>query len=172
MITTADALDLMAIVAACHPRTAPRMDDEEAAVTTATVWAELFNAHNLTVDDLAEGVKNRAASCAEAPEPADIINAAKVVRRERTQSESRAEREARQAELDAIKPAPEETQAIAAAFVVGPAKMTPRLKAADDALHMCVDKASARAAIQEFFEAKAEAQGRKPKKNTRRGSAA
>ena len=36
MITTADALDLMAIVAACHPRTAPRMDDEEAAVTTAT----------------------------------------------------------------------------------------------------------------------------------------
>ena len=172
MITTADALDIMAIVAACHPRTAPRMDDEEAAVTTASVWAELFNAHNLTVDDLADGVKNRAASCAEAPEPADIINAAKVVRRERTESEGREKREARQAELDAIKPEPEETQAIAAAFVAGPAKMTPRLKAADDALHMCVDKASAQAAIAEFFAAKAEAQGRKSRNRSVRGSAA
>lgn len=167
MITTADALDVMAIVAACHPRTAPRMDDEEAAVTTATVWAELFNAHKLSCDDLAEGVKLRAASQSDAPEPADIINAAKTVRRNRTESESREAREARQASLDAVKPEPDAVRAISVGFVPGPAPQTDRLEAARDALQDIPGGSMhsrtpahaelCQAAIREYFAAKLEA---------------
>ena len=83
MITTADALDIMTIVAACHRRTAPRMDDEEATLATATIWAELFNEYRLTAADLAAGVKKRALTHADAPEPAEIIHYAREIRRDR-----------------------------------------------------------------------------------------
>ena len=101
MITTADALDVMTVITACHRRTAPRMDDREVAIATATIWPELFNVYQLSVDDLVAGVKQRALTMAEAPEPAEIITAAKEIRRLRTQSESRAEREAREDRHDA-----------------------------------------------------------------------
>lgn len=84
MITTADALDVMTVVAACHRRTAPRMDDEEATLATAAIWAELFNEYRLTLADLVKGVKKRALSHADAPEPAEIIHHAREVRRERS----------------------------------------------------------------------------------------
>ncbi|MCG7596327.1 hypothetical protein [Mycobacterium sp. PSTR-4-N] len=83
MITTADALDVMTVVAACHRRTAPRMDDEEATLATATIWAELFNEYRLTLPDLVKGVKKRALTHADAPEPAEIIHFAREVRRDR-----------------------------------------------------------------------------------------
>lgn len=84
MITTADALEVMTIVTACHHRTAPRMDDEEAALATAAVWARLFNHHRLELPDLIAAVEKRAASgIVEAPEPAEIITAARAIRRER-----------------------------------------------------------------------------------------
>lgn len=83
MITTADALDVMTVVAACHRRTAPRMDDEQAALATAAIWAELFNAHKLTLDDLVAAVKKRATDHADAPEPAEIITYARDIRRDR-----------------------------------------------------------------------------------------
>lgn len=83
MITTADALDVMTVVAACHRRTAPRMDDEQAALATATIWAELFNVHELTPDDLIAAVKKRATAHADSPEPAEIIAFARDIRRER-----------------------------------------------------------------------------------------
>lgn len=83
MITTADALDVMTVVAACHRRTAPRMDDEDAALATATIWAELFNMYNLELDDLTTAVKRRATTAPDAPEPAEIIAVAREIRRDR-----------------------------------------------------------------------------------------
>ncbi|CAA0129307.1 Uncharacterised protein [Mycolicibacterium vanbaalenii] len=84
MITTADALDVMTEVAACHHRTAPRMDDEEAALVTATIWARLFNHHHLEQPDLLAAVEKRAAEGhVDAPEPAEIITYARAIRRER-----------------------------------------------------------------------------------------
>ncbi|QDK01179.1 hypothetical protein I5J50_gp76 [Mycobacterium phage Purky] len=159
MISTADALDVMAIVAACHPRTAPRMDDEEAAIATATVWAEIFNSNGLDLDDLAEGVKHRAATEPNAPEPADIVAAARAVRRNRNEREGRAEREARQAELDAIKPAPEPAVALPG-FIGGQVtNRTPRFEAAEQALQECYGRDQCRAALAEYFAAKREALG-------------
>lgn len=83
MTTTADALDVMTVVAACHHRTAPRMDDREATIATARIWAELFSAHHLERNDLVAAVKKRATTHADAPEPAEIIEAAREIRRER-----------------------------------------------------------------------------------------
>ncbi len=101
MVTTADVLDLMMLISACHHRTAPRMDDREVAIGTANVWAELFNRHALAVADLEAAVKRRAESEADAPEPAEIIRFARDVRALRTQSESAAERRAREDRRDA-----------------------------------------------------------------------
>lgn len=83
MITTADALEIMAIVAACHHRTAPRMDDRDAVRATAAIWAELFGRQNLEQRDLVEAVKQRATTHADAPEPAEIIRYARSIRQDR-----------------------------------------------------------------------------------------
>ncbi len=82
-ITRADALEVMTLVAACHRRTAPRMDDEQVTLATAQVWAELFAAQNLRKGDLLDAVKVRAQTEPDAPEPAEIIRAALKIRRER-----------------------------------------------------------------------------------------
>lgn len=83
MTTTADAIEVMTIVAACHHRTAPRMDDREAIIATATVWAELFTAHDLHLPDLVAAVKKRATAHTDAPEPAEIIAFARGIRQAR-----------------------------------------------------------------------------------------
>lgn len=80
MISTADALEIMGIVAACHPRTAPRVDDREAAMITASIWAELFAEYQFTKAELVAAVKTRAKACADAPEVADIIRVARATR--------------------------------------------------------------------------------------------
>ncbi|ART68185.1 hypothetical protein BTO20_05930 [Mycobacterium dioxanotrophicus] len=101
MTTVADALEVMTLIVACHHRTAPRMDDREATIATATIWAELFSQYGLELPDLLAGVKRRALGNAEAPEPAEIITAAREYRAQRCQAESRAEREAREDRQDA-----------------------------------------------------------------------
>lgn len=136
-------------------------------------WSEQVERHKLAEPDLMDGLQAfYDGPSAHAIGIGDLIAHAKTARTVRIGKEDRAEREARQAELDAIKPAPEETRAVAAAFVAGPAPATERLKAADDALHMCVDAASARTAIAEYFAAKAEAQGRKRRKRPAKDGAA
>lgn len=104
MTTTAEALEVMAVVAACHHRTAPRLDDRQAALVTATIWAELFTTYNLDLPDLIAAVKKRASTHPEAPEPAEIIHHAREIRRDRsereTDTERRAREDARDAELD------------------------------------------------------------------------
>lgn len=87
MTTTADAIEVMTIVAACHHRTAPRMDDREAIIATASVWAELFSAHRLELSDLLAAVKMRAQFERDAPEPAEIIKFARKVRTDRAGEE-------------------------------------------------------------------------------------
>lgn len=88
-ITRADALEVMSCVAACHPRTAPRWhDDPEAAQFTADVWARMFNRHGLSKDDLLTAVENRGADSPHtAPEPGEIIQVAREVRRARSDAE-------------------------------------------------------------------------------------
>lgn len=101
MSTPADALEVMTIVAACHHRTAPRMDDREATLATAGIWAELFTAYELDLSDLLAAVKKRALTHPDAPEPAEIISFAREIRRERAERESTAERQDREDRRDA-----------------------------------------------------------------------
>lgn len=82
-LTASDAMQVMVVVQACHQRTAPRMDDRDVVLATASVWAELFNAYRLTLPDLVAGVKKRALFHADAPEPAEIIHFAREIRRDR-----------------------------------------------------------------------------------------
>lgn len=82
-LTASDAMQVMLIVQACHQRTAPRMDDRDVVKATAAIWAELFNEYRLTLPDLIAGVKRRALTHAEAPEPAEIIHFAREIRRDR-----------------------------------------------------------------------------------------
>lgn len=91
MTTTADALEVLTIVTALHRRTAPRVDDEQAYLATATLWAEVFSAHHLTLPDLLAGVKLRAQSFADAPEPADVIQFARKVRGDRPKTPAETE---------------------------------------------------------------------------------
>lgn len=102
MTSVSEVIEIMGVVAACHHRTAPRMDDREAVLVTAQVWAELFNHHHLELADLKAGVMKRAANGAvDAPEPAEIITAAREIRRERAERETTQERHAREAVIDA-----------------------------------------------------------------------
>lgn len=87
MTSRQEALKVMAVVAACHHRTAPRMDDADVTRMTADVWADLFTAYNLTLADLLTGVKKRALKHPEAPEPAEIIKFAREIRQERMAKE-------------------------------------------------------------------------------------
>ena len=73
MTTISEAIEVMGVVAACHHRTAPRMDDREVVLVTAEIWAELFEVYKLSKDDLIAAVKKRARGAADAPEPAEII---------------------------------------------------------------------------------------------------
>jgi hypothetical protein len=100
MSSRADALEVMALVAACHHRTAPRMDDEQVTLATASVWADLFSTYRLELRDLMAAVKKRALSHAEAPEPAEIITFAREIRRDRGERESAEERRKREDDHD------------------------------------------------------------------------
>lgn len=130
-----------------------------------SAWADQIQRHKLTEPDLMDGLQ----AYYDGPSPhaigiGDLIHHAKSARTVRIGKEDAAEREARQAELDAVKPAPEETASIVAAFVAGPVERTTRLEAAEDALYACGDKESAQAAIREFFAAKAESRRLHPPK--------
>lgn len=83
MITTSDAMKVMLTVQACHPRTAPRMDDREVALATATIQAELYNEYGLELPDLIAAVKKRALTNPDAPEPAETITIARAIRQDR-----------------------------------------------------------------------------------------
>lgn len=83
MTSTADAIEVLAMISFLHRRTAPRMDDRQASFAMATLWAELFSAHGLTLPDLLAGVKLRAQHYPDAPEPAEIIEFARKVRRDK-----------------------------------------------------------------------------------------
>lgn len=101
MTTTADAMQVMLTVQACHHRTAPRMDDEQVAMATASTWAELFSVYRLELADLLAAVKKRALGHADAPEPAEIIHFAREIRRDRTEREDRDQRNSRADRMDA-----------------------------------------------------------------------
>ena len=101
MTTTSEAIEVMGVVAACHHRTAPRMDDREAVVATATIWAQLFSTYGLSKDDLVAAVLRRALSNPDAPEPAEIISVAREIRRDRAEREPEEDRRRREAAIDA-----------------------------------------------------------------------
>lgn len=86
MTTSAEASEVLTLISLLHRRTAPVPNDREAAKAIATLWAEVFSAHNLTVADLLAGVKLRAQHFPDAPEPADVIEFARKVRNDRPKS--------------------------------------------------------------------------------------
>lgn len=100
-VTTADALAVMAEIAACHPRTAPRVDDTQATLAIAATWARLFAAAGLGRGELVDAVHRRALSQAGAPEPAELIAVARATRQDRAMREPDAARRAREAAIDA-----------------------------------------------------------------------
>lgn len=129
-ITRSDALDVLAVVAACHPRTAPRLDDRDVARATADIWAELFNTHHLAMPDLVAAVKKRASTEADAPAPAEIITVARAIRQERAAAagptpayealcESKAEDAAELAALRAARDGAPKTERPDLAHIVG-----------------------------------------------------
>lgn len=160
MITVADTLEIMAVIAACHHRTAPRLDDREAALVTARIWTRLFDGQNFTSAELIDAVEKRAKVLPDAPEPADVLRVARSTRNENYDRESDEQRQARQNELER-KIAPE-VRSITKHVSYGPARETPRLTAARAALETCQGKAECQPAIREFVAALAEA--RKPAK--------
>lgn len=81
-ISPADASEIIAVITACHHRTAPRMDDAEAARVTATVWSDLLSGYDLTCAEYIAAVKSRAKACPDAPEPADLIRVARANRQD------------------------------------------------------------------------------------------
>lgn len=81
-ISTSEAMQVMFTVQKCHPRTAPRMDDEQVVREIAKTWAKLFNTYRLELRHLTDAVEKRATTHAEAPEPAEIISFARDIRRE------------------------------------------------------------------------------------------
>jgi hypothetical protein len=85
LITDSDAAEVIEMVTFCHRRTAPRLDDPEAAKAMARVWARMFNAYKLSLEDLLAAVEKRALTNADAPEPAEIIEVARAIRRDRSQ---------------------------------------------------------------------------------------
>jgi hypothetical protein len=155
MITTADTLQVMMIVAACHHRTAPRMDDRDAALAIARIWTDLFDCQGFTVTELIAAVKKRAKVLPDAPEPADILRVARATRADEYERETDEEREARQNELER-KIAPD-VKAITRKVSYGPARSTPRLTAARDAIDDCEGKRESQSAISEYLKALSEA---------------
>ncbi|GAB4716048.1 zinc finger domain-containing protein [Mycobacterium avium] len=69
----------------------------------ARAWAKTFACYNLSLDDLLAGVDQQYATAPPGyrPLPGDIAQAARAIRRERTEAESDAERQAREDRRDA-----------------------------------------------------------------------
>jgi hypothetical protein len=137
-ITTADALEILALVAACHHRTAPRLDDREAALALATVWADLFNELRLDKPDVVAAVKKRALTHAEAPEPADIITLARKIRCDRLDREDEQTRQAREDAYDAALAARNQARLAVITGAISEARSIDREPhAADTAIPLC-----------------------------------
>ncbi|AWN02665.1 hypothetical protein SEA_XAVIA_65 [Mycobacterium phage Xavia] len=138
------------------------LDDRVSQGDTARVaaWAEQIERHKLNESDLLDGLQ----AYYDAPTDraigiGDLIHHARQARRQRTQNEGLDGLDRRQAELDAIKPAPEPAVALPG-FVGGQVtNRTPRFEAAQQALQECYGRAECRAAIAEYFAAKREALG-------------
>lgn len=136
-------------------------------------WADQVQRHQLAEPDLMDGLQAFYDGPSDRPIGiGDLIHHSRSARTIRIGKEDRTEREARQAELDAVKPAPEDTAAVSAAFIPGSVKSTIRLEAADQALQECYGKQASLAAIAEFFAAKAEARKASPRKSTKRKASA
>ncbi|AER48442.1 hypothetical protein CM06_gp65 [Mycobacterium phage Babsiella] len=138
------------------------LDDRVSQGDTARVaaWAEQIERHKLTESDLLDGLQ----AYYDAPSDraigiGDLIHHARQARRQRTQAEGLDGLDRRQAELDAIKPAPEPVVALPG-FVGGQVtNRTPRFEAAEQALQECHGREECRAALVEYFAAKREALG-------------
>ena len=88
MTSTADALEILTVITACHHRTAPRMDDPEVAKATAIIWSELLTPYSFSVAEYVAAVKHRAKTISDAPEVADVIRVARQLRQDATDRET------------------------------------------------------------------------------------
>lgn len=135
------------------------LDDRAPKADKARIvgWAEQIHRHGLTRDDLLNGLQAYYDGPSErAIQIGDLIHHARLARRTRCEREDDETRAARQQKHD--RHAADDVRALSSAFIAGRAKDTPRLKAARDALDDCRGEVEAKAAIAEYFAAKAEAQ--------------
>ncbi|AEL98226.1 hypothetical protein PBI_BIGNUZ_64 [Mycobacterium phage BigNuz] len=149
------------------------LDDRVSQGDTARVaaWAEQVQRHNLGESDLLDGLQAYYdAPTDRAIQIGDLIHHARQARRNRTQAEGLDGLDRRQAELDAVKPAPEPVVALPG-FVGGQVtNRTDRFEAAEEALQACYGRDACRAAIVEYFAAKREALGMGKALNGRGGA--
>ncbi len=96
MTTNAEAAAVLLKVSIAHRRTAPKIEDPIERAAYAETWARIFSRYNLELPDLVAAVERRAAKERDAPEPAEIVEYARIIRSERASREN-ANREARQA---------------------------------------------------------------------------
>lgn len=82
MLTVADVIEIMTVVAACHPRSAPRMDDKATTLATATIWQELLDGYGIDKAEYINAIKHRARGTNEAPEPSEMILVARDLRKQ------------------------------------------------------------------------------------------
>lgn len=142
------------------------LDDRVAQPDKARIvgWAEQVQRHNLTEDDLLDGLQKYYDQADRPIGIGDLIIHARATKRDRLERESREEREARRRELDAKAEDAVDVPALVAGFSSGPVTPTERLRRATDGLDAAHDKRTALAALQEYFAAKAEARKPQPRK--------
>ncbi len=153
-IELADIAETLKLAAILDDR-APRADKAR-----IIAWAEQIHRHKLVRDDLLNGLQAFYDGPSErAIQIGDLIQHARQARRTRVMAEEDDERAARQELYD--RKAADDMFELSASFIAGRVSDTPRLKAAREALDDCSGKAESKAAIAEFFAAKAEARRRK-----------
>lgn len=137
------------------------LDDRAPKADKARIvgWAEQIHRHQLGRGDLLNGLQAFYDGPSErAIQIGDLIHHARQARRTRVMAEEADQREAREQLYD--RKAADEVFELSAAFIAGRVNDTPRLKAAREALDECNGKAESKAAIAEFFAAKADARRR------------
>jgi hypothetical protein len=132
------------------------LDDRMAGADKGRImaWAEQLQRHNLSREDLLDGLQHFYDSPSErAIGIGDLLAHSRVCHRDRIEKEDAEIRDIRREAQDAK--AEEETAELAASVVMGPVKnKTPRLFEAEHELQRCHGKREALAAIREYAAAK------------------
>lgn len=126
-------------------------------------WSEQVERHRLTRSDLLDGLQAFYDTGHDRPiGVGDLIQHSRAAKRDRLEREEDEERERRRDDLDS-KSSDNIVDFAAAAIASRVKKRTKRLQAAEAALQSCTGRHESAEALREYFAARREAQGKKPK---------